>query len=127
MAQGITGVISEFAHPPWGVLSRELIATLVPAGNPHILTRTRGPIAVDAFGIAWSVTTAPAGASRITRLVTQYAHDFIQLGVRYTDLLGHDFYGQLFNQQLDGQYFLWDQPIPTSVDIWVFQNFAVTV
>lgn len=123
----ITTVISEFAHPPWGSLSRELIGTFTAAGNPNILQRVRGPITVDAFGIAWSVTTAPAGAGRRVRLSTDYEDSFMQLGVRYTDLGSHDFYGQLFDQNIDGQYFLWDQPIPTSIDVWVFPNFAVTL
>jgi hypothetical protein len=123
----ITGVINEFAHPPWGSLSRELIATLTFAGNNHVLQRVRGPINVDAFGIAWSVTTAPAGAGRQTRLVTNYEDAFMQLGVRYTDLGGHDFYGELFDQHVDGQYFLWNQPIPTAIDVWIFPNFAVTM
>ncbi len=122
-----TGVISEFAHPPWGTLSRSLIGTLTPAGNVHTLQRVRGPINVDAFGITWSVTTAPAAAGRRTRVVTTFEDSFIQLGVRYTDLSGHDFYGQLFDVNQDGQYFMWDQPIPTAIDVWVFPNFAVTM
>lgn len=123
----ITGVINEFAHPPWGSLSRELIGTFTSSGNPHVLQRIRGPVNVDAFGITWSVTTVPAQAGRQSRLSTDFEDPFLQLGVRYTDLGGHDFYGQLFNQTVDGQYFLWDQPIPTAVDLWVFPNFGVTM
>jgi hypothetical protein len=127
MVQVPTGVISEFAHPPWGVLTQELVGTFTSSGNVHTLTRVRGPINVDAFGISWSVFTAPAAAGRKTRVVTVYEDDFLWLGVRYTNLSGNDFYGQVLEVHEDGLYFLWDQPIPTSIDIWVFPNFAVTM
>jgi hypothetical protein len=77
--------------------------------------------------MAWSVFTAPAAAGRRVRAVTTYQDQFIQLGVRYTDFGGHDFYGEIINAQVDGQYFVFAQPIPTAVDLWVFPNFAVTM
>lgn len=123
----LTTVINEFAHPPFGALTRELIGTLTSTGNVHHLTRVRGPVNVDAFGIAWDVFSAPAGGGRTNRVVTSYEDTFIQFGVRYTDLSGHDFYGELANIREDGRYFLWAQALPTAVDVWVFPNFAVTM
>lgn len=127
MVQLPTGVISEFAHPPWGVLSRSLIGTIGPGPTLQTLQRIRGPINVDAFGIAWSVFTAPAAAGRRTRVVTQYEDTFLQIGVRYTDLGGHDFFGEVIDVNEDGKYFLWAQPIPTAIDCWVFPGFSVTM
>jgi len=121
------GVIQEFAHPPWGILSRELIGTFGPGPVLASLTRIRGAVNVDAYGLAWSVSTAPAGAGRRVRAVTTYEDQFLQIAVLYTELLGNTFFGEVQNVQIDGQYFMWQQPTPTAVDIWIFPNFSVTL
>lgn len=127
MPPPITTIIGEFAHPPWGSLSRELIGTFSFTGSVHVLQRVRGPVTVDAFGLAWGLFTIPAGAGFQKGVVKTYHDRFLQVGVRFTDLGGHDFYGEMLDIDQDGAYHLFDQPLPTAIDIYVFPNYAITL
>lgn len=119
MSTVITGVISEFAHPPWGQLHRELGSLVGPGPTTAVLKRIRGPINVDAFGMSWSLFTVPSGYGHAVGVVDNYYDMLAQFGVLFTDLSGHDFYGQMIDVRQDGLYVLFDQQLPTQVDLWV--------
>jgi hypothetical protein len=107
-----TGVIQQFLHPPVGLLTRELIApALTGAGT---LTRTRGPVGVDAFGIEISFFTIPAAFGRVLGAVDRFENRIIQLTVQHTLVDGHLVDTEVFDVYSEG-IILFTESLPTSI------------
>lgn len=122
----ITSVISEFAHPPWGSLERETPGTIIgPGPISGSLTRVRGPLQVDAFGLSWDIITAAPHVGTQAGVVVKYQVPFLKLGARYTDFAHHDMYGELLDIDQEGLYWLWAQPAPTAIDYFVYSGFTI--
>lgn len=55
-----TGIIQLFLHPPIGTMTTEQLPN-EPYTGLVTVTRVRGPVSVDAFGIRYTVLTIPPG------------------------------------------------------------------
>jgi len=125
MAGVSVGVIEQFLHPPLGAMTRELIVG--PISGSGTLTRPRGPIAVDAFGIQASVFSAPAGWGFIDGDPNIYIHRYGQFAVKHTLLDGGDVYSEITDLYYDGQLFVWQSALPTALHYYVEPGFVLTL
>jgi len=110
-------IIQQFLHPPVGLLVKEVIP-----GNPHSglngLQRIRGLTNVDAFGIAWLVTFAPAGYGVSPRAGTNvYDRPVIDIAVQHRFLDGS--LNITFQQSYDlvAGHILFEESFPYIVDV----------
>lgn len=108
-----TGVIEQFLHPPLAVMTRELIVGLRTGSGT--LTRPRGPVAVDAFGITFDFITVPAGFGSTPGNFLEWEPRMLQLSVVHTLLDGHSVISENFDLHQDAEPILWSLALPTSV------------
>jgi len=113
MPQVPQGVVQLIAAPPFGILSRETLGPLGPGLST--IHRTRGPIGVDAFGISFSFFTIPAAFGSSIGVVTEYEERIVQWSAVYTDLGGHSFISTPVDVFHEGEYYFFQQALPSSI------------
>lgn len=124
MPQLPTGVIEQFLHPPLSVLTRELIpGTFTGSG---VLTRARGPIPVDAFGILPTFFTIPAGFGFTLGTPNVYEDRIVQISVEHTLLDGHSVFSQVEEVFVDGIPILFDVALPTQINYFITPSCVLT-
>jgi hypothetical protein len=119
-----TGVIQQFFHPPIGVCSLSLIAGGHRSGS-GTLTRTVGPVGVDAFGILYSVVTEPLGAGSIVGPLTLFEIRVCQLVVRHTMLTGEVVVTEVVEGFADSELHMFTEAIPQDVLFNITPGFTV--
>jgi len=117
MVQVPQGIITQLAHPPYGLLSRETAFLLGPGVTQ--LQRIRGPVNVDAFGIAFSFITIPAGFGRRNNIHVDYENPIVIFAPLYTLFDGHDQYGDTVEVMHEGDLYYLGQLFPKRIDVWV--------
>lgn len=100
------------------LMTRESAGAIFGDGTVSTLTRPRGPLPVDAFGIKWTNLSVPPGLGRRQWAVTLYEVATVQVSVVRTLLDGTDVLGQLVNSNTNDQI-LFTTVAPTRVDVWV--------
>jgi hypothetical protein len=110
-------VIEQFLHPPLGVLTREIIPGL--ASGSGVLTRPRGPVPVDAFGVTFTFFTVPAGYGYQLGNIREYDVRMLQLSVVHTLLDGHSIVSENFNVNSDNLPILWAVALPTQIQYYI--------
>lgn len=123
MPQLPTSVIEQFLHPPLGVLVREIIPGL--AAGSGSLTRPRGPVPVDAFGMTFDFITVPAGLGFVVGNFNEYFDRILQLSVVHTLLDGHSVVSESFDLHQDAQPIVFEQALPTRVDYFIAPGVSV--
>lgn len=111
-----TGVVEQFLHPPLSVMSRELVSGT--SSGSGTLTRVRGPIQVDAFGIETTFVTVPAGFGLVDGDPRVYTERIVQLAVEHTLIDSSSVYSQVQDVYFDGQLFLWDLALPAALHFY---------
>jgi microsomal dipeptidase-like Zn-dependent dipeptidase len=111
------GVVQLFAHPPFGILSRETHASI--DHTTANIQRIRGPVNVDAFGISFDFFTIPAAFGWTEGLVKRYENRILQFAPLYTDLAGHTFHSQITDVYEEGLYFYFEDLFPSRIDVYV--------
>jgi hypothetical protein len=86
MVQVPSGIITGLAHPPYQLLQRETAPAL--STGLYTVTRTRGPIGVDAFGITFSFFTVPAAFGHTDTAVLNYEEPICSFAAEYKLLDG---------------------------------------
>jgi hypothetical protein len=115
-ANPVVGVIQQFLHPPVGLCSLEAIAG-GPYSGLNAFNRIRGPVNVDAFGIAWLITAAPDGYGlNIGASVNFYDRDVLSIGIvnRFFDASLN--VTQTFDTSLVAGYVMFNESFPYVVD-----------
>lgn len=112
-----TGVIDLAAHPPFGILSREVAASIDHTSTN--IKRIRGPVNVDAFGISFSFFTIPAAFGSALGVVQEYEQRVLQFAPLYTDLSGHTFHSGVTDVYQEGLYYYFADLFPTQIDVYV--------
>jgi len=110
-------IIQQFLHPPVGLLVREVIPG-APFSGLRAFDRPRGLTRVDAFGIRWLVTFAPAGYG-VTPTAGQnrFDRDVMNIAVRHQLLDGEIVVTEeVFMRSATGQL-LFAESFPFIVDI----------
>lgn len=113
MPQSLTGVIEQFLHPPLAVMSSEVIPGLFTGDG--VLSRPRGPVPTDAFGMRFEFITVPAGFGFTIGIVKEYEMRLLQLAVEHTMIDGHGIISQLTDFHSDNLPFLFDVALPLQV------------
>ena len=125
MPQVPTGIITQLAHPPYGVLTRETGPTLTT--GLYQLQRIRGPVNVDAFGVSFSFFTIPAAFGHTDRTDRDYELPIAEWSAAYTMLDGHVVTSPPQVVRHEGDLYWFDQLLPLHVNVWVQVGCAVTV
>ena len=117
MVQVPSGVIGLLAHPPYGLLTREVGFTLT-AGLTQI-QRIRGPVTVDAFGLSFSFFTIPAKFGRTQQVNLDYEVPIVEFAPVYTLFDGNQIQGPSTLLTHEGDILYFDQLLPTHINVWV--------
>jgi len=125
MVQVPQTIIQLATHPPFGVISRETGPTLTT--GQYAVTRTRGPVNVDCFGVSFDFFTVPAAFGWTEGITKRYEHRICQWSCRYTDLSGHDVNMPPVDVFEEGLYFYFTDLFPTAIDVHVQVGCAVIV
>jgi hypothetical protein len=112
------GVIQSIVAQGLELMTRESAGAILGDGTVTTLTRPKGPVEVDAFGIKWTHLIVPAGIGRRDRAVTLYEPTTVQIAVIRTLFDGTDVLGQLIDSRTNDQI-LFETVVPTRVDVWV--------
>jgi hypothetical protein len=100
------------------LMTRESAGAILGDGTVTTLTRPRGPLNVDAFGIKWTHLAVPPQLGRRDWAVTIYEGPTVQISVIRTLLDGTDVLGQLVESSTNEQT-LFKALFPTRIDVWV--------
>src|SRR6266404_5531793 len=111
-------IIQTIAAQGLELMVRESAGAVSGDGTVTSLTRPRGPIDVDAFGIKWTHLVVPDGIGRRSRAVTVYQVATVQIAVIRHLLDGTEVLGQLIDSATNDQV-LFTTLIPDRVDVWV--------
>jgi hypothetical protein len=108
-------VIQQFLHPPLGVLSIEALS-----GNPYsgynLLTRTAGPIGVNAFGLMWATETWPAGyGAPVGTIAGPFDRVMLKIVVFHVLFDTTGVRSQIINTREQTGFVLFDESFPFSV------------
>lgn len=109
-----TSVIEQFLHPPLAVLTEEIIPG--ETFGDGSLTRPRGPVAVDAFGITFTFVDIPVGFGRELGAVDMWIPRMVQISVVHTLLSGTTVVSEVQDFHTDQMPFLWELALPTRID-----------
>jgi hypothetical protein len=117
VANPVVGVIQQFLHPPINLCTLEAIP-----GSPftglNALQRIRGPINVDAFGLSWLITSAPAGYGlNIGAAVNFYDRPVLQVGIFHKLFDGSLNVSQQEETSLVKGYIMFNESFPDVVDV----------
>ena len=124
---GITaGVVDQFAAPPPDLLVKSTtspVALTNPySGSGNLLTEDGG---VHAFGIHWSVNTAPSEAGRSSRSILIYEVPYWSMSVHYTLADASTFIGETIISGLAEGFHLFTTASPTSIAYHVLPGWTV--
>lgn len=108
-------ILEAILHPPLGALTRELITGTFTGA--HDFTRTVGPVAVNAYGLAWDIFTLPAGWGITYGQPNVYEPRLLQANTIHTGFDGHDLVSEYHDFYTEGIYWLWANPFPTRVHV----------
>jgi len=108
-------IIQQFLHPPLGLLQFEALG-----GNPYsgynLLTRTVGPIGVNAFGLAWAAETWPAGYGAPVGFISSgFDRTILKIRVFHVLLDTNSLESQLIDTNEQAGYILFNESFPFSV------------
>lgn len=108
-------IIQQFLHPPLGLLLREALS-----GNPYsgynLLTRTVGPIGVNAFGLAWAVDSYPPGyGAPVGSIGSGFDRTMLKLRVIHLLIDSSDLRSQELDTNHGVGYILFNESFPLSV------------
>lgn len=117
------GVIEQFLHPPLGIMSSEVIPGLFTGDG--VLSRPRGPVPTDAFGMRFSFITVPAGFGFKLGAVKEYESRILQLAVEHTMIDGHGIISQVADFRSDNLPFLFDLALPLQVHFSIVPGVSV--
>jgi hypothetical protein len=117
MVQVPTGIISALAHPPYGVLSREVHGALT--AGAWSLQRVRGLVNVDAFGISFDFFTIPAAFGWTQQVEKVYELPIVEFQPQYKLFDGHVEGGEVTTLYHEGALNYFDQLLPQQIDVWV--------
>lgn len=123
MPQVSIPIIDQLIHPSFGLTS--LSAPLAPLTGDGSLTPPQSPGVALTYGITLSVFTAPIEWGRKLGNPDQLVPAYAQLSVTYTDLTAHVFTAQVEWMDYDGQYYWWDEALPTALQYHVEPGFVV--
>jgi hypothetical protein len=118
-----SGVIEAFLHPPLAVMTSELIPGLFIGDG--VLSRPRGPVPTDAFGLRFSFITVPAGFGFKLGAVKEYENRLLQLAVEHTMLDGHGIISQVTDFHSDNLPFLFDVALPLQVHFSIIPGVSI--
>lgn len=128
----IQQVVNLLAAPPFGIVSRQPGALVLTSGLTSIY-RIRGPVNVDAVGIAFSFFTVPIEFGWTDGIFKEYDLKICEFAPLYHSLStvadpgGHDFYAPVTEVHHEGEYYFFPQLLPTRVDVWVMVGCVVVV
>jgi len=110
-----TTVISQFLHPPLGLLSIEALS-----GNPYsgytLLNRPAGPIGVNAFGIMWAAESWPDGYGRNSMFIdTDFDRRILRVQVYHILFDGTGVVSEFLDTNRQTGYMLFNESFPFSV------------
>src|ERR1700693_3444989 len=117
MVQVPSGIISALSHPPVKLLSRETLGPLT--SGVYTLNRTRGPIAVDAFGITFSFFSIPAAFGYTDTTVRNYDDAICSWNVEQTMFDGHTVLTPEERVYHEGDLYFFNTLFPTTLHVWV--------
>jgi len=109
-----SGVIDQFLHPPLALCTREIIVGLKTGAGT--LTRVRGPVPVDAFGITFTFFTVPDGYGYVPGVVREYHRRIIDLAIIHTMLDGHQVVSERHSIYSEDKPVLWSIALPARVE-----------
>lgn len=106
-------VFEAIIHPPLGLLQRDLIAGVFTGSGD--LTRPSGPLNVDGYGLTWTFFSVPAPFGYELGSPIVYHDRMIQLSAIHRDLAGHDLVSEYHAFNVEGIYWLWENPFPQRI------------
>jgi hypothetical protein len=110
----------QFPDPPTRLTTREALPGNPYAAGLHLLDRPRGPINLDAFGLAWQITGVPIGVGRRVTGVTTYDRVLLELLEIPIDLTGATSNGPLRQvDQDEGRFYFSEFPIER-ISAWIY-------
>lgn len=110
-----TSVIQQFLHPPLGLLSIEALS-----GNPYsdytLLSRTAGPVGVNAFGIMWAAESWPDGYGRNGGVIdTDFDRRILRIQIYHVLLDSTGVVSEVVDTNRQTGYHLFNESFPLSV------------
>lgn len=109
-------ILNALIHPPIQLLARDLISGVFTGSGD--LTKP-GPIPpfdhVAAYGLTWDFFTVPVGFGRTLGFPVVFDERMLQLSTVHSDILGHDIISEYHGFQVEGIYWLWENPGPQRV------------
>lgn len=118
--------ISQFFDTPPDILtSLEALPANPYSGPLQFVDRVRGPVGLDAFGIQWQVTLAPAGIG--STIYTQINYDRVVMELREvkSDIGGTLVFGRTLDvSEAEGRMFFSTFPL-TRLALWVYPGVEV--
>jgi hypothetical protein len=124
MTQSPVPIFEALIHPPLGLVKRELIPGLF--SGSYDLTRATGALApfnnVNAYGLTWSIFSVAAPEGIYFGFPNIYEHRLIQVATVHRDYSGHDFISEYHDFQVEGLYWLWENPGPQLVHVEIPSN-----
>lgn len=110
-----TGVIQQFLHPPIGVMVREDLPAN-PYTGYNLLNRPNLLFGVNAFGIAWSAESWPAGYGRNSMFIdSDFDRRILRIQVYHRLADSSDVVSEFLDTKRQSGYLLFNESFPFSV------------
>jgi hypothetical protein len=113
----VTSVIGQFLHPPVGVTRLEQLPNN-PYSGFNVLSRPRGLLGVDAFGLRYIVQSAPPGYGLVSGAAQgYYDRSVIDLAVLHQMLDGNVIVSAEASYRVSGLTVMFEQSFPYRIQV----------
>jgi hypothetical protein len=126
MPQVSIPIIDQLVHPSIGLLTR-VPWPANPYGGPFITAAPPVTLSAITYGVVLRINSVSPGHGHDASFPVEYKPPLGKMCVTYTDLSHLIIIRQVTRWTYDDQDFVWDEPLPTLFNLYLYPNVSVNL